>query len=203
MRKGGSVATYALIGGIGSGKSTVCELFARHGAAIVKLDDIGHDILAFPEVVARLRAAFGDGVCDAAGRVVRARLAAAAFDSDERTAMLDAITHPAIMQEAARRIRACAAYPAVIVEVTAGEMTRAALAWADGIIAVSAPEEVRVRRALARGGQSEQDVRARIARQPRDAQRAAVADYVIDNGADLSSVAAHVDAVWRAIARGA
>ena len=129
-----------LIGGIGSGKSTVCDMFAQLGAGVVKLDDIGHEVLAFPETKAALRDAFGDGIFDDAGDIVRARLAAAAFDTAEHTRQLDAVTHPAIMGECFRRVDALGeTHDAVVVEVTAGEMTRAAFSWADAVVAVARP----------------------------------------------------------------
>lgn len=191
-----------LIGGIGSGKSTVCDMFAQHGAGVVKLDDIGHGILADPQVKAKLAETFGPDVLDEAGDVVRPRLAAAAFDSAEHTQALNVITHPAIMGECFRRLDAMAAtHDAAVVEVTSGEMTREAFSWADAIVAVAAPEEVRLARACARGSQTESDVRARMAQQPTDAQRAAIADYVIDNAGSIDQARAEVDAAWADLLR--
>lgn len=189
-----------LIGGIGSGKSTVCDCFARLGAGVVKLDDIGHGVLTMPSTKVALRDAFGEGVFDDAGDIVRKRLAAAAFDSAEHTRLLDSITHPAIMEECFRRVDALGAdHDIVVVEVTSGEMTRAAFSWADAIVAVAAPEHTRVERACSRGFQSEADVRARMARQPDDALRASIADYVIDNGGDIDRTRAAVAKVWRSL----
>lgn len=190
-----------LIGGIGSGKSTVCEMFSALGAGIVKLDDIGHEILLFPEVKDALRTTFGEGVFGDDGEVSRPRLAAAAFDSAEHTARLDAITHPAIMKECHRRIDELGEKrDVVVVEVTSGEMTREAFSWADAIVAVCAPEEVRIARACARGEQSEDDVRARLARQATDAQRESIADYVVDNSSSLADARRAVERIWSALA---
>lgn len=191
-----------LIGGIGSGKSTVCEAFERCGAGVVKLDDIGHEVLSFPATKAALREAFGDAIFDDAGDVVRAHLAAAAFDSVEHTQLLNSITHPAIMDDCFRRVDALGqTHEVVVVEVTSGEMTREAFSWADAIVAVNAPEEVRLVRACARGSQDEADVRARMAQQPSDAQRASIADYVIDNGVSIDQMQRAVCAIWTALAR--
>lgn len=196
------VKTVALIGGIGSGKSTVCDMFADLGAGIVKLDEIGHDVLTYSEVKASLRKAFGDGVFDDAGQVVRSKLAAVAFDSAEHTQLLNSVTHPAIMDECFRRMDALGeAHDVVIVEVTSGEMTREAFAWADAIVAVNAPEEVRLARACARGGQSEADVRARMAQQPSDEQRSSISDYAIDNSGSVEQTRCAIGAVWDALVR--
>lgn len=191
-----------LIGGIGSGKSTVCGMFEDSGAGVVKLDDIGHDVLFMPAVKDALRDAFGTGIFDSEGAVARPALAAAAFDTAEHTAALNAVTHPAIMDECFRRIDELgAAHDAVVVEVTSGDMTREAFSWADAVVAVSAPESLRIERACARGEQSEADVRARIARQATDEQRESIADYVIENASTLDDVRAAVARVWSALVR--
>ena len=106
------------------------------------------------------------------------------------------------MDECFRRVDMLGeAHDIVVVEVTSGEMTREAFSWADAVVAVSAPEEVRLARACARGGQCESDVRARMAQQPSDEQRASIADYVIDNGGSVQQMGHAVKAVWSALAR--
>ena len=191
-----------LIGGIGSGKSTVCAMFEDLGAGVVKLDDIGHDVLFMPAVKEALRSAFGPAVFDSDGAVVRSALAAAAFDTPEHTAALNAITHPAIMDECFRRIDELGAtHGAVVVEVTSGDMTRAAFSWADAVVAVSAPEDLRIERALARGEQTEADVRARIARQATDEQRESIADYAVENASSFEDARAAVERIWDAFIR--
>lgn len=201
-RRGRDVKKVVVIGGIGSGKSTVCEAFGHLGAGMVKLDDIGHEVLSFPATKTALRQAFGDAIFDDEGNIVRSRLAAAAFDSAEHTQLLNSITHPAIMDECFRRVDALAeTHDVVVVEVTSGEVTREAFSWADAVVAVSAPEKVRLARACARGVQSEADVRARMAQQPSDEQRASVADHVIDNGGSVEQMLHAVEAVWSVLAR--
>lgn len=195
------MATVALIGGIGSGKSTVLSMFAHRGAACIGLDEIGHGILESPAVKDEIRSAFGSGVFDENGRIVRSKLAAAAFDTGEHTAVLNAITHPAIMAECFRRIdEAKRGHAVVVVEVTSGTMTREAFSWADAVVAVAAPEDVRLERACARGDQARDDVAARMELQASDAERAAIADFEIDNGSSLDQAALEVDRVWRALA---
>jgi dephospho-CoA kinase len=194
------VSTAALVGGIGSGKSTVLDMFAQLGAYVIRLDDIGHDVLHEPDVIAQLVATFGPGVLDDAGEVVRARLAQAAFDTAEHTRALNDITHPSIMDEMYRQVDiAHTAHKVAVVEVTSGEVSHEALPWADVIIAVSAPEELRVKRACGRKGATEEDVRQRIARQPSDEQREAVADYVIVNATTVEEARRQVVNVWRSM----
>ena len=96
--------TIALVGGIGSGKSTIAHMFAELGAGVINLDDVGHFVLTTPGVKYDIARTFGANVFDERGEVVRSRLAAAAFDTPEHTEWLNAITHPVIMQECRRRI---------------------------------------------------------------------------------------------------
>ena len=113
--------TIALVGGIGSGKSTIAHMFAELGAGVINLDDVGHFVLTTPGVKYDIARTFGANVFDERGEVVRSRLAAAAFDTPEHTEWLNAITHPVIMQECRRRIGELGQlHDMVVVEVTTG-----------------------------------------------------------------------------------
>ena len=200
-RKGARfMTTVALIGGIGSGKSSVARMFAELGAGVINLDSIGHYVLTTPEVKLDVAHTFGAEIFDAQGEVIRSRLAQAAFDTPEHTEWLNGITHPAIMRECSRRIDELSKlHPLVLVEVTSGDISRKGLPWADVIVAVSAPETLRVVRATARGDQSEVDVRSRLALQPSDEQREAVADYVIHNDGTLDKAREQVQHIWSSL----
>ena len=189
----------ALVGGIGSGKSTVLAMFGECGCATVSLDALGHEVLAMAETKRDLAAAFGPDVLDEDGAVLRPVLAGRAFASPEGTQRLNSITHPRIVAlfEERRRELSFAA-DVLVVEVTAGEITREAMPWAQAIIAVSAPADLRLQRACARGEQPD-DVRRRMEAQPSDAQRAAVADFVIENADGLDSLRAQVEGVCAAL----
>ena len=88
-----------LTGGIGSGKSTVAELMAELGAAVIDVDGLGREVLepdgeAFTGVVD----AFGPDVLAPDGSIDRAALAAMVFGPGQRLTELEAISHPAINQ---------------------------------------------------------------------------------------------------------
>ena len=202
-RKGARfMTTVALIGGIGAGKSSVARMFAKLGAGVISLDSIGHDVLTIPEVKRDLAHTFGAGIFDAQGEVIRSCLAQAAFDTPEHTEWLNRITHPAIMRECSRRVDELSkVHPLVLVEVTSGDMSPKSLLWADVIVAVSAPENLRVARATARGrgSLSEADVRSRLALQPSDEQREAVADYVIHSDGTFDKTRGQVQSIWSSL----
>lgn len=193
-----------VIGGIGSGKSTVSKGFVSHGASFIDLDVVGHQVLERQDVIDDMVAAFGADIMDDQGQVIRPVLGRKAFATADGTATLNHISHPRLIAEAKRQLQvfAEAGKPACVIEIspydgpdgTFGVFTD----MADATVAVVAPVELRVRRAVARGG-NEQDVRNRIARQVSDEQRRAWADYVIENASDLDTLHARIDEVWTAI----
>ena len=105
-----------LTGGIGSGKSTVSALLAARGAVVVDADAIVHDVQrpgtpVFTAMVER----FGEGVVAADGTLDRARVADIVFNDPEALAALNAIVHPAVGAEIARRLAELAATDEVVV----------------------------------------------------------------------------------------
>lgn len=177
-------------GGIGSGKTIAGKRFAELGATVIEADRVGHDVIepggeAFTGVAERW-----PDVVDG-GRIDRQSLARIVFADPDALAELEAVTHPAI----AGRIETIAATAGtVVVEVPL--MLDLAGAWTR--VFVDAPEAVRIRRAVARGG-DEADVRRRIANQADRDAWTAWADRIIDNGADLDHLYRQVDALWRTL----
>lgn len=184
-----------LTGGIGSGKSTVARLFASRGAAVIDADQIAREVVAAGTVgLQRIVAEFGDEVLTADGHLDRQALAALAFASPEAKAKLDSITHPLIIEETGRRF-AAAGSSTVVHDIPL--LTELGLAAAyTAVVVVECPVELRVQRLIQRG-LSEADARARIAAQATDAERRAIASFVIDNSGDEHALVAQVDEVWR------
>ncbi len=177
-------SVYVLGGGIGAGKSTVLEEFARAGFAVIEADAIGHDVLGATRVSGReVMARWPEAVAD--GEVDRAALAEIVFNDPEALGELESITHPAIQEgilTAVEKALADTSIPGAIIEVPLLRVLPHS-DWAH--IAVVAPEDLRVSRAVARGA-DEADVRARIANQEPDEAWAEWADVIVDNGGALS-----------------
>ena len=93
-----------LIGGIGSGKSTVSRMLQEHGAACVDLDDCGHEVLLNPTVISMLTETFGEDILDAQGQIDHAALAQKAFATPQATVRLNAITQPRLLRIAQKRL---------------------------------------------------------------------------------------------------
>lgn len=192
---------YILIGGIGSGKSTVSKLLAGHGAQCLDLDRVGHEVLLRPDVIALLSSTFGTGILGEEGGVDRAALASEAFATPIDTVKLNAITQPRLMERAAQILAELErdGCTMAVIEISAYDGADGTFAPlirdADGVIAVVAPTDLRVMRAKAKGF-STADVENRMARQVKDEQRALWADYVIANRGTLDELRTQVDDLW-------
>ncbi|SHF58937.1 dephospho-CoA kinase [Jatrophihabitans endophyticus] len=187
-----------LTGGIGSGKSTVAQLLAGHGAVVIDSDRIAREVVA-PGTpgLAAVAEAFGDGVLAADGALDRPALAAVVFADDERRATLNGIVHPLVRQRVAE-VEAAAPADAVIVQDVPLLVESDLAAGFDLVVVVIASERTRLAR-LAERGTAEADARARMAAQATDEQRRAVADEIVDNDGDRDDLARTVDRVWARI----
>ncbi len=172
-----------IIGGMGAGKSSATRALLDQGLPLIDLDMVGHDILKWEVVKEELAEAFGDDILDEDGEVMRSTLAAKAFKTPADTRKLNRITMPRIEEaytDKLAEIEASGA-DAVVVEYSAFKNRESSLAYsADVVIAILAPTDVRIERAVA-SGFDEDDVRRRIARQITDADRVEAADVVFNN----------------------
>lgn len=172
-----------VIGGMGAGKSTARKALVDQGLEYIDLDSIGHEIHHWEVVKEDLVATFGEDVLDADGEVNRKVLARKAFVSPAETRKLNRITQPRIEDAFMTKIDELEAKgcPAVVIEHSVFKSRQMSLAYlADIVIAVLAPLDVRIERAVA-SGFDEQDVRRRIAQQITDAERIEQADVVFNN----------------------
>ena len=187
-----------LIGGMGAGKSTARKALTDAGLAWIDLDQVGHDVLKWDTVKEDLRDAFGDEIFDAEGEVVRPALAAKAFATPAATRKLNCITMPRIEESYMDRIDEFEGEgkEAVVVEYSVFRNRQSSVAYgADVVMAVLAPLEMRIERAVA-SGFSEEDVRARIARQITDADRIEASDVVFNNDGTPEELRNEVLAWW-------
>ena len=168
-------------GGIGSGKSVVVKAFQVLGIPSYDCDRAAKDLYdRDPELLAAVVELAGTDVLDAGGRLDRAALAGKIFADESLLAALEAIVHPAVVRDF-EHWKAEQDSPLVVIESAILLENRAFDHLYDSVVAVTAPEEVRIARVMARDGADEAQVRRRMAAQWSDAQRAARADYVLEN----------------------
>lgn len=183
-----------LTGGIGSGKSTVAELFAQRGAALVDTDVIAHALTgAQGGAMRELAAAFGDGVLRADGGLDRAAMRRLAFADPAVRARLEAILHPLIRAQSEVACAAAVAAPYVLLIVPLLVESADYRRRADRVLVVDCDEAVQIARVMARSGLAAEEVEAIMATQASRAQRQAAADDLVFNDGEMAALTAQVD----------
>lgn len=186
-----------LTGGIGAGKSTVADMLVERGAVLVDGDKVAREVVEPGQpALDRIAERFGPTVLDGKGRLDRPALAAVAFADRQSRKDLEAITHPAIQAEFARRVLAAAADAIVVLDVPLlVESGKANQRGYHCVIVVEAPRDLRLDRLEGRGVERA-DAEARMAAQATDEERRAVATWVVHNDGDLAKLERQVDTVW-------
>ena len=187
--------TIGLSGGIGTGKSTVARLFAAQGAVVIDADAIVHELQSRGSALLdEIAAAFGPEVLDAEGGLDRTALGARVFRDPEARRRLEALVHPKVGAEFARRIAAARAsgvrmlvldIPLLFEGRRAGTGS-AALMRFDATVLVYAPEKLQIERQMSRDGCTREEAVRRVRAQLPIEEKKALADYVIDNGGSLA-----------------
>ena len=177
-------------GGIGSGKTLVTDAFAAKGVVIADADEAARHIVepgqpALAEIVAH----FGEGIIDSIGRLDRPKLREIVFNDVDARRQLESFTHGRIMEALANQLQlATSAYAMLVLSAGLGNSP-----LIDRMLVVDADESVRVHRVMARDGSSESLVRQIMASQPSSEERRNIADDVIENNGDTTTVLNEVD----------
>jgi len=188
---------FGLTGNIGSGKSTVAAMFREAGIPVLDADRISREVTApgspaFRDVVEE----FGPGILGADGAIDRERLAGIVFSEPPRRAVLERITHPAILAAMRKSLSRLAreGHPAAIVEAALiHESGRKGLV--EAVISVRCDPSVQLRRLAARGGMTREQAEARVAAQMDPEEKALASEYVIDNSGELEATRRQVEAL--------
>ena len=191
-----------LTGGIASGKSTVTAMFRELGAQVIDADQVARDVVepgtpGLEEVARRF-----PGVLDPSGQLDRAALGRRVFADPAERRALEAILHPRIREEVARRTEALARAGETVVLYDAALLIENGLhRGMDGVVLVSAPEAVQRARLAARDGLDDAAITARLAAQLPLADKRAHATWVVENGGSLDETRAQVRRIWEEIRR--
>lgn len=192
----------AVTGGIGSGKSTACALFAGHGAAVYDSDSAAKRLMTESEELRhRIVGLFGERAYGAGGALDRAYLASVVFTDDVARERLNGAVHPAVMEDFDRWCREREGEPYVIFE--SAILFESGLADRfDVTVAVVAPLNLRIERTCRRDSTDPAAVERRIAAQMSDDELAGRADCTIVNidRETLAEDVSELDARFRKIA---
>jgi dephospho-CoA kinase len=170
-----------LTGGIGSGKSTVAALLARHGASVIDTDAIARELTVVGgPAIEPIRQAFGDAVIDSSGALNRAAMRALVFSDPQARRRLESILHPLIGQRT--EARAAAAAGAVLVfDVPLLAESAHWRAKVAKVLVVDCEVATQVSRVVSRSGWTAEAVKLVISQQATREARRACADAVIYN----------------------
>jgi dephospho-CoA kinase len=182
-----------LTGGIGCGKTTVADLFAARGAAVIDTDQIAHALTApHGAAMPALLDEFGADFATPEGALDRAKMRALVFADPGARTRLEAILHPRIREAtAAAALLATGPYLIFVVPLLIESGT-----WRERVtrvLAIDCPEEVQVARVMARNKLPESQVRAIMAAQVTRAQRQAAADDILLNDDGLDALLPQVE----------
>lgn len=192
-----------LTGGLASGKSTVAAIFRKLGAVVISADALAREVMepgmeAYREVVA----AFGPEVLQPDGRIDRARLASRIYADPAARRRLNEITHPRIRallrREVARLQRWLPADAIIVLDIPLLLDTAPRDAFPlEGVIVVAVDEATQLARLRHREGIGEEEARRRLAAQRPLREKAAEADWVIDNSGTPEQTRRQVEELWR------
>lgn len=180
-----------LTGGIGSGKSTAADMFAKCGTPVIDADEIARQVVApdqpsFRDIVE----VFGDGILDEDANINRGRLRELVFDDPRLRERLEAIVHPRVHTEIQNQLQRLDAPYCIIVIPLLIEADQQDLV--DRILVIDVAEELQMRRVTERSALGEDEIRKIIAAQLARDERLRHADDVISNDGDLKHLEAQV-----------
>jgi dephospho-CoA kinase len=184
----------ALTGGIGSGKTTVGDIFSELGAVVIDSDQLARAVLergskGFDLVLAK----FGDAILKN-GELDRSLLATLVFNDSQKRSELESITHPIIRQSFAEIISGLPRESIVINQIPLLFESKGAYKF-DHIITISAPEELRIER-LKNRGLGFSDIKKRMEAQASDVERESISNSIIRNDKDELHLRNQVESIW-------
>ena len=172
-----------ITGGIGSGKTTVCQIFEKLGVPVYYADQRAKELMEDDKsLIADIKKEFGEDIYDEHGKLNRSKLAEIVFSDERKLLTLNSMVHPVVFRDndSWNEILARKGYPYTLRE-SALLVETGSYRLLDKLIVVAAPEQDRIKRVMARDGSTEQQVRARIHAQMPEEQKVKYADYIIHN----------------------
>jgi dephospho-CoA kinase len=186
-----------LTGGIGSGKSTVSAMLAALGATVIDTDAIARELAeSGGAAIEPIRAAFGAAFIDASGALLRPKMRELVFADVSARRRLEAILHPLISAEAARRA-AAASTEVIVFDVPLLVESARWRGQVDQVLVVDCSEATQIARVATRPGWSFEVAQSVIDQQATRAARRACADHLIFNdGISVDELGAEVRVLW-------
>ncbi|CCE22376.1 dephospho-CoA kinase [Methylotuvimicrobium alcaliphilum] len=180
-----------LTGGIGSGKTTIANLFAELNVPVIDADEIAREVVApGSQALEQIRHAFSERVIADDGSLDRSAMRELIFADTEQKRKLEAIVHPKVRQSILKRVASLDASYCIICVPLLVESSMANLV--DRVLVVDCPVETQIERVAKRDRLDEKIVRAIIDSQATREQRKALANDLIGNTSSDSMLAEQV-----------
>jgi len=183
-----------ILGGVGSGKSTVAAEFAKIGCAVIDADKIAHELLDKKNVQDKIVDLFGKNILDSSGKIDRKKLADIVFADADKLLSLNSIVHPLVLgraEQLIKRYNRQNQVKAIVLDmpllVEAGWAERC-----DKLIFVDCGRQLRINRARKLGIWGENQLKIRENFQISLDKKVDIADNMIDNNSDFSGLAKQV-----------
>ena len=175
-----------LTGGIGSGKSTIAELFAKQGVPIIDADVVARQVVEKGSpLLAQIADYFGAQILTESGELDRAALRQIVFADPAKKTWLNQLLHPAIREEMLKQLHVVNAPYAlwVVPLLIENKLTE----FCDRVLVIDVSPEVQLKRTLARDQSNEETIKNIIQSQVDRRTRLSYADDVIDNSQPFES----------------
>ena len=188
-----------LTGGIGSGKSTVANYIASKGIPVYIADEEAKKIMGQDDVKQKIQNLFTESILNSDNTLDRKKIAEFVFNNPEKLKELNAIVHPEVHLHFKNWLNEHKNYPYVIKEVailfeTGGNKD------CDKVILITAPEELRIERAMKRDNLTKKDILVRINNQLSESKKKELSDFVVEN-INLSNTFLKIDEILKILAK--
>ena len=201
---GEKIKIIGILGGIGSGKSTVATQFGQLGCAVIDADAISHEILAQPDIKKHIKSHFGRDVFDEKGDIDKQKLADRVFENEEELKILTSVIHPPVMARVEALIdeyKCENTAKAIILDIP----LLAEVSWenrCDFLIFVDTSVENRAFRAQKRGPIDKKQLKNRENLQISLDKKADMSHYILNNNSDVSTLMEQVEKIFTKIING-
>ena len=169
-----------LTGGIGSGKSTVANYIASKGIPVYIADEEAKKLMDSKVIIKKIQAIFEESILTNEGNLDRKKIASIVFNSPEKLVELNNIVHPEVKKHFTNWVKKQKNHPFVVKAVAILFETKGNLAC-DKVIMITAPEEIRIERAMKRDNVDRESVLNRIKNQLPEAEKIKMSDFVVSN----------------------
>lgn len=188
MRINQSCLIIGLTGGIGSGKSSVTEMFVKFGITVIDADIIAHQLtLPGTEALLEISNQLGHQFITSQGELDRKKIAQLIFDHPDKKVVLENILHPRVRETIINELQKSGSSPYAILAIPLLLETNFT-ELVDRILVIDAPEEIRIQRVVNRDGRSTDDVKAIISHQVDQQTRLKKADDILDNSGTIDEL---------------